>query len=46
MREHLLMTAFRILGILTAAALTPFFTIWIASYYRSYQRKKNEGVLE
>jgi hypothetical protein len=40
MQDHLLMTAFRILGIFTAAILTPFFTIWLVSLYRNYQCKK------
>jgi len=40
MRDHLLMTAFRILAIFAGAVLTPFFTIWLVSLYRSYQVKK------
>ncbi len=40
MREHLIMTAFRILAIFTVAVLTPFFTIWLVSLYRRYQRKR------
>jgi hypothetical protein len=40
MRDHLLTTAFRILAIFAGAVLTPFFTIWLVSFYRSYQGKK------
>ena len=42
MRDHLLITAFRILGIFAVAVLTPFFTIWLVSLYRSYKRKRAE----
>ncbi len=42
MKEHLLTTAFRILAIFAGAILTPFFTIWLVSLYRAYQRKKAE----
>jgi hypothetical protein len=40
MRDHLLTTAFRILAIFAGAVLTPFFTIWLVSFYRRYQHKK------
>jgi hypothetical protein len=40
MRDQLLITAFRILAIFAIAVLTPFFTIWLVSFYRSYQTKK------
>ena len=42
MRDHLLINAFRILGIFAVAVLTPFFTIWLVSLYRSYKRKRAE----
>ena len=42
MKEHLLITAFRILAIFTGAVTTPFFTIWLVSLYRGYQRKHAE----
>ena len=42
MKEHLLVTAFRILAIFTGAVATPFFTIWLVSLYRGYQRKHAE----
>ncbi|BBO87995.1 hypothetical protein [Desulfosarcina ovata] len=42
MKEHLLITAFRILAIFAGAILAPFFTIWLVSLYRAYQRKKAE----
>ncbi len=42
MKEHLLITAFRILAIFTGAILAPFFTIWTVSLYRTHQRKKAE----
>lgn len=42
MKEHLLITAFRILAIFTGAVATPFFTIWLVSLYRGYQRKHAE----
>jgi hypothetical protein len=42
MKKHLLIIAFRILAIFTGAILAPFFTIWLVSLYRAYQRKKAE----
>jgi hypothetical protein len=42
MKADLLMTAFRILIIFGGAVMTPFFTIWFVSFYRSYQRKLAE----
>jgi len=39
MKQHLLITAFRILAIFIGAVLTPFFTIWLVSLYRGYRRK-------
>jgi hypothetical protein len=42
MRDHLLINAFRILGIFAVAVLAPFFTIWLVSLYRSYKRKRAE----
>lgn len=40
LRPHLIPTAYLTLGIFSAAMLTPYFTTWIISLYRSSKEKK------